>query len=132
MTSFGTSATRRLPRCTFFGPKATRSPSAAKMLVEKAPPRAKAANSCHVLKEETVSAPKAAPALASCVGTKAGMARLAATDWSAPLSTNPLAIMGAGGRCPARKPASTGSGACSIQLRVVLLSFGLMSKLAGV
>tara|TARA_B100000795_G_C22522059_1_gene331762 strand:+ start:390 stop:605 length:216 start_codon:yes stop_codon:yes gene_type:complete len=64
-TSFRTSAHIARTRCTFFGPKATRSPSAAKILVEKAPPSTNAASSCQVLKLETVSALKAAPAPAS-------------------------------------------------------------------
>jgi hypothetical protein len=65
MTSCSTRANIARTRCTFFGPKATRSPSAAKILVEKAPPSTNAASSCQVLKLEAVSAPKAAPALAS-------------------------------------------------------------------
>ena len=57
MTSFSTTARTALTRCTFFGPKATRSPSAAKILVENAPPSRNAANTSKGLK---LSAPKAA------------------------------------------------------------------------
>ncbi len=105
-----TSESSRFPRCTFFVPKAFRSPSAAKMVVEKAPPSKKAPRRCQKCVLETAAAPTLATAPASfcCGATKKGTPP-ALTICTTPTPAAPPPMTGL---CARGSSAGLGHGAC--------------------
>mmetsp|Transcript_32659 Transcript_32659/g.83242 ORF Transcript_32659/g.83242 Transcript_32659/m.83242 type:complete len:301 (+) Transcript_32659:293-1195(+) len=92
-----TSAISRFARCTFFVPNALRSPSAAKMVVEKAVPKRNAPSSCQPVARVVASAPAEARRPENFCCAIDGRLPLNAC-WSALLSTPTNAMAGAGGR----------------------------------